>query len=283
VALDRAQAALATQLAAGEARRVAAQSDVQRLRDELAAAERRAPSQATIDSLKGAVSVAERETQSLEVKMRAVRGTDFATIAQQSQSAVGLITASFGRDYYNGTGFMITADGYMLTNWHVVADSQHSRADTLWVIMADQSQAHYADVIALSPERDLALVKVRGYVGPHIAAIDWTGTKARQGEPAALIGYPAGSGFARLRSAVVRTALTAGIIARTTEDMIQFDGITIGGSSGSPLFNANGEVIAIHHAGLAQSPGFALSVPIKHAVGLIPSALRQKLGIQGLE
>ncbi len=278
-ALDRAQGALAAQLAQGEARRVAAQSDVQRLRDELAAAERRAPSQAALDSLRGAVTVAERETQTLEAKLRAIRATDFATIAQQNQGAVGLITASFGRDYYNGTGFVITADGYMLTNWHVVADSQHPRADTLWVIMADQSQAHYADIIALSQERDVAVIKVRGYTGPFITALDWHGTKARQGEPAALIGFPAGSGFARLRTAVVRTSMTAGIISRTTEDVIQFDGITIGGSSGSPLFNANGEVIAIHHAGLAQSPGFALSLPIKHALAIMPLPLRQRLAV----
>src|SRR6266705_410135 len=120
-ALDRAQAALSTQLAAGEARRVAAQADLQRMRDELAAAERRAPSQESIESLKRAVKAAERQTQNLDAKMRAIRASDFATIAQQDQGAVGLITASFGRDYYNGTGFVITADGYMLTNWHVVA------------------------------------------------------------------------------------------------------------------------------------------------------------------
>ncbi len=278
-ALDRAQHALMAQLAAGEARRVAAQNDVQRLRDELAAAERRAPSQATVDSLRRAVTAAEQQTRSLDAKMRAIRASDFATIAQQNQAAVGLITTSFGRDYYNGTGFVITPDGYMLTNWHVVADSQHPRADTVWVIMADQSQARYADVIAISQDRDIAVIKLRGYQGPYLTAIDWSGTKARQGEPAALIGYPAGSGFARLRSSVVRTSMTAGIISRATEDVIQFDGMTIGGSSGSPLFNASGEVIAIHRAGLPQAPGFALSVPIKHAVPLMPIPLRQKLQI----
>jgi S1-C subfamily serine protease len=62
--------------------------------------------------------------------------------------------------------------------------------------------------------------------------------------------------------------------------VIQFDGITIGGSSGSPLFNAFGEVIAIHRAGLQQSPGFALSVPTRHAVPIMPVPLKQKLGIE---
>src|SRR2546429_5573324 len=65
-----------------------------------------------------------------------------------------------------------------------------------------------------------------------------------------------------------------------SDDVIQFDGMTIGGSSGSPLFNANGEVIAIHRAGLAQAPGFAISVPIRHAVAIMPIPLRHKLGIE---
>ena len=276
----RAQAALGAQLAAGEARRVAAQNEVQRLREELAAAEQRAPSVATLDSLRGAVASAEQQTRGLDAKIRAIRRTDFAAMAQQNQGAVGLITVSFGRDYYNGTGFVITPDGYMLTNWHVVADSLHPRPDTIWVILADQSQARYADVIATSPERDIAVIKLRGYRGRYIAAVDWSGTKARQGEPAALIGYPAGAGFARLRTSVVRTSMTAGIISRATDDVIQFDGMTIGGSSGSPLFNANGEVIAIHRAGLAQAPGFGLSVPTRHAVAIMPIPLRRQLGIE---
>ncbi len=168
----------------------------------------------------------------------------------------------------------------MLTNWHVVSDSAHPRADTLWVTMADQALGHYADIIATSQARDIALIKVRGYQGPYVTTIDWSGTKARQGEPAGLIGFPAGSGFAHLRTAVVRTSMTAGIISRVTDDVIQFDGMTIGGSSGSPVFNANGEVISIHRAGLKEAPGFALSVPIKHAIALFPQDLKDRLGLK---
>jgi S1-C subfamily serine protease len=278
-ALDRAQQALGQQLAAGETQRAEAQRDLQRMRDQLADAERRAPSQALIDSLRRAVTTAETQAANLDAKMRAIRGTDFAGMAQQNQSAVGLITVALGDERYDGTGFVITDDGYMLTNWHVVADSAHAQADTVWVTMADQASARYADVIATSRERDLALIKIRGYQGAHLGAIDWAGAKARQGEPAALIGYPAGSGFARDRSLVVRTSMTAGILSRVTPDLIQFDGMTTGGSSGSPVFNADGEVISVHRAGLRQGPGFALSVPVKYAIPLMPPALRQRLGI----
>ena len=278
-ALDRAQQALGAQLAVGETRREEAQRDLQRMREQLAAAERRAPSQGLLDSLRRAVSAAETQTANLDAKMRAIRATDFAGIAQQNQGAVGLITVSLGGSYYDGTGFIISPDGYMLTNWHVVADSTHAQPDTIWVTMADQSLGRFADVIATSNERDVALVKIRGYQGPSLAAIDWKGTKARQGEPAALIGYPAGSGFARDRASVVRTSMTAGILSRVTADLIQFDGMTTGGSSGSPVFNADGEVISVHRAGLRQGPGFALSVPVKYAIPLMPPALRQRLGL----
>ena len=279
-ALGRAQSALSQQLSAGETQRQASERDLQRLRDQLTQAQKSAPSSSQIDSLRRQVNAAEAQTANLDARMRAVRGTDFATIAQQNQGAVGLITVSFGKNYYNGTGFVISADGYMLTNWHVVTDSGYPKPDTIWVTMADQSTARFADVVITSQDRDIALIKVRLYQGPYLTAIDWGGTKSRQGEPAALIGYPAGAGFARLRSSVVRTSMTAGIISRVTEDVIQFDGMTVGGSSGSPVFNANGEVISIHRAGLPQAPGFALSVPIRHAVPLLPADLKQRLGIQ---
>ena len=279
-ALGRAQSALTQQLTVGETQRQASQRDLQRLRDQLTEAQKSAPSSSQIDSLRRQVSAAEAQTASLDARMRAVRGTDFATIAQQNQGAVGLITVSFGKNYYNGTGFVISADGYMLTNWHVVTDSGYPKPDTIWVTMADQSSARFADVVVTSQDRDIAVIKVRLYQGPYLSAIDWGGTKSRQGEPAALIGFPAGAGFARYRSTVVRTSMTAGIISRVTDDVIQFDGMTVGGSSGSPVFNANGEVISIHRAGLPQAPGFALSVPIRHAVPLLPADLKQRLGIQ---
>ena len=278
-ALDRAQQALGEQLAVGETRREEAQRDLQRMREQLAAAERRAPSQGLIDSLRRAVAAAETQTANLDAKMRAIRATDFAGLAQQNQGGVGLITVALGEGYYDGTGFIISPDGYMLTNWHVIADSTHAQPDTIWVTMADQSLGRFADVIATSSERDVALIKIRGYQGPSLTAIDWKGTKARQGEPAALIGYPAGSGFARDRGSVVRTSMTAGILSRVTADLIQFDGMTTGGSSGSPVFNADGEVISVHRAGLRQGPGFALSVPVKYAIPLMPPALRQRLGL----
>ncbi|HXJ31092.1 MAG TPA: FHA domain-containing protein, partial [Gemmatimonadales bacterium] len=95
-ALGRAQSALSQQLSTGETQRQASERDLQRLRDQLTEAQKSAPSSSQIDSLRRQVSAAEAQTASLDARMRAVRGTDFATIAQQNQGAVGLITVSFG-------------------------------------------------------------------------------------------------------------------------------------------------------------------------------------------
>jgi len=182
------------------------------------------------------------------------------------------------------TGFVIVlvvllGGGVYGVYWLLSRQVEHTERDTVWVTMADQASGRYADVVATSRERDVALVKIRGYQGSYLTAIDWAGTRARQGEPAALIGYPAGSGFARDRTSIVRTSMTAGILSRVTADLIQFDGMTTGGSSGSPVFNADGDVISVHRAGLRQGPGFALSVPVKFAIPLMPPALRQRLGV----
>src|SRR6266498_915272 len=58
-----------------------------------------------------------------------------------------------------------------------------------------------------------------------------------------------GSGFARDRTSIVRTSMTAGILSRVTADLIQFDAMTTGDSSRSPVFNTDGEVISVHRAG----------------------------------
>ena len=55
--------------------------------------------------------------------------------------------------------------------------------------------------------------------------------------------------------------------------------MTTGGSSGSPVFNANGDVISVHRAGLRQGPGLALSVPVRYAIPLFPPDLKSRLGL----
>jgi S1-C subfamily serine protease len=202
-------------------------------------------------------------------------------VAQANQAGVGLVTAYFGADLFDGSGFVLTASGYFVTNRHVVTEDGQS-ADSLFITMADQRFMIRSDMVALGPATgpDLAMLKIRNYAGPHIDRVDWTGERARQGEPAALIGFPAGLAAALDRSQTVRTSMSAGVFSKVTPELIQFDGFTVGGSSGSPIFNADGEVVAVHRAGLREAAGLGFAVPIPLLISLLPPDARAELGLQ---
>lgn len=277
-ALRRAQESVNQQLAVGDSLRREAQVEIERLRDQLASSSGGNVPRGALDSLRQAVAAAEQRAVELAAGLRAVRGVDLAHIAQANQGAVGLVSAFAGKDIYDGSGFAITASGYFITNRHVVAPDGKV-ADSVFVAMADQRTSALADVIAVEPEPgpDLAVIKIRNYTGPYVPRVDWSGTRARQGEPAALIGFPAGVAAALDRSHTVRTSMSAGIFSKVTPEMIQFDGFTVGGSSGSPIFNAQGEVVAVHAQGLREAAGLAFTVPIKLVIPLLPAEVRARL------
>jgi pSer/pThr/pTyr-binding forkhead associated (FHA) protein/S1-C subfamily serine protease len=276
--LDRARDGVTRQLSAAEALRQATERETERLRAELATSRSSGIDAAQLDSLRRAVQAAEARAATLEAGVRAVRGADLARIAQGNQAAVGLVSAFVGNEIFDGSGFVITPDGYFVTNRHVV-EPERRQADSIHVTMADQRTGYRSVVVAVEPAPgpDLAVLRLPKYVGPYVARVDWEGTRARQGEPAALIGFPAGVAAALDNSRTVRTSMSAGIFSKVTPDRIQFDGFTVGGSSGSPVFNADGEVVAVHSAGLAQAAGLGFAVPVSHVLRLLPEDARRKL------
>lgn len=282
-ALQRAQSELRQQLAAGDSIRRQAQAELQRLQQQLASAQAGGTSQQLLDSLRSAIAAAQQRQQEIEGRLRAVRGVDLAAISQANQAAVGLVTAYFSDGVADASGFVITPSGFFVTNKHAVfADGKI--ADSVFVTMADQNVMRRADVLAFPPGRDpdLAVLKVRGYGGAHITRIDWTGRNVRQGEPAALIGFPEGMALALDQATrTVRTSMSGGIFSKVVSDGVQFDGFTVGGSSGSPIFNANGEVVAVHRAGLRAGPGLSLAVPIRMLTPLLPAEAKAELRLPG--
>ena len=74
--------------------------------------------------------------------------------------------------------------------------------------------------------------------------------------------------------------MTAGIFSKVSASRIQFDGFSQGGSSGSPVFNAAGEVVAVHFAGLKGTVGMGFAVPMARVTSLLPADARQELGIR---
>ena len=152
----------------------------------------------------------------------------------------------------------------------------------LYVTMSDHEFTFPAELIMVGPATgpDVALLRIKNYHGPVVTKIDWTGTHAVQGEGAALIGFPAGHDNAVDEKAkVLRSSMSAGIFAKVTPDLIQFNGLSVGGSSGSPLFNGAGEVVGLHRAGLAEGPGLGYAVPLARVVPLLPDNVRAELGL----
>jgi S1-C subfamily serine protease len=145
--------------------------------------------------------------------------------------------------------------------------------------MADQRTGHRAQLVGAQPPGgpDVAVLRIPRYVGPFIARADWDGTHVRQGEPAALIGFPAGVAAALDVSRTVRTSMSAGIFSKVTAEQIQFDGFTVGGSSGSPVFNADGEVVAVHASGLREAAGLGFAVPVRLVLALLPEEAQREV------
>ena len=283
--LLRARESLNEQLASADSARRQAEQEMVRLRAELDKTSSSDRSGATLDSLRRALKAAEDRATAVATQVRAVRESNLAQVAQLNQGAVGLLVSFRGERVVSGSGFVITPSGYFVTNREVVVDDSGKVRDTIYVTMADQrfTLANRIQVVALgSRELDIAVVKIPGYRGPHMKKVDWSAAGANQGEPAALIGFPYGVelAFDDTSSNVVRTSLSAGIFSRVAPDRIHFDAFTVGGSSGSPVLNAAGEVVAIHRAGLSTGPGLGVSVPISRIVSLLPVDARNELGIR---
>jgi pSer/pThr/pTyr-binding forkhead associated (FHA) protein/S1-C subfamily serine protease len=280
--LKRARSSLDVQLVAADSIRRSAEQDLARLRQQIASAEASgASSRAAMDSLQRTARALTERAKEMSDQQRAMKGADFPRIAQLNQGAVGMVTVKVGDDMFDGSGFVVSPAGYMLTNRHVIKPDTGTATEIL-VTMSDHKFSYRADLVMIAPAGgpDVAIIRIRNYKGPVVASVDWTGTHAVQGEGAALIGFPAGYDNAvDPVTKVVQSAMTAGIFAKIAPDRIQFSGLSVKGSSGSPLFNGAGEVVGIHFAGLAQGPGLGSALPLGRVVPLIPEAIRAELGI----
>lgn len=295
-ALQRAQLALNQQLAAGDSAQRASLDELARLRDELSEASAEAAaggqresraSQGLLDSLRAAIRNQEERSAAISEQVRAVKSVNLAAISQAAGPAVGMVTAYRAEEVWDGSGFVITRSGYFVTNRHVATDEGRP-ADSIFIRLADTQQRLRAEVVRLpaGDTPDLALLRIPNYAGPVIPKIDWTGTRAKQGESAAMIGYPAGVSLAYdFKTGEVRTSMSAGIFAQVTADELRFNGFSVGGSSGSPLFNADGEVVGVHRAGLREALAqgqrqYGFAVPVRQLIPLLPADVRAELGIR---
>src|SRR5476651_566523 len=156
-----------------------------------------------------------------------------------------------------GSGFIMSADGYVMTNAHVVDD-----ADTIYVTLTDKREFK-AKLIGVDERTDVAVVKIQATSLPAITVGD--SNKVRVGEWVLAIGSPFG----------LDNTVTAGIVSakgRDTGDylpFIQTDVAVNPGNSGGPLINMQGEVIGINSQIYSRTGGFmgiSFAIPIDEAM-----------------
>jgi len=183
-----------------------------------------------------------------------------------------------------GSGFIISADGYVVTNNHVVAPgARGATVDTITVTLPDRTE-YEAKLVGTDPRSDLAVLKITAPKPlPFVKFGD--STAARVGDWVIAIGNPFGIG----------STVTAGIISalhRNTggsERFIQTDASINQGNSGGPMFDMNGNVIGINSQILSPTGGnvgIGFAIPSEQAVSIIEtlrkgeSVQRGYLGIQ---
>jgi serine protease Do len=156
-----------------------------------------------------------------------------------------------------GSGFIISADGYVLTNAHVI-----DGADDVYVKLTDKREFK-AKIIGVDKRSDVALVKIEGSNLPRLTLGD--SSKIRVGEWVIAIGSPFD----------LDNTVTAGIISAKSRDtgdyfpLIQTDVAVNPGNSGGPLINMRGEVIGINSQIYSRSGGYmgiSFAVPIDEAL-----------------
>jgi serine protease Do len=162
-----------------------------------------------------------------------------------------------------GSGFVISADGYVVTNHHVI-----DGADEIVVTLTDGTE-HEAEIKGSDPKTDLALLKLKDVSG--LAFVPWgDDEQSRVGDWVLAIGNPFGLGGSA--STGIISAIGRDIQAGPYDDFIQVDAAINRGNSGGPLFNMQGQVIGINsmiYSPSGGSVGIGFAIPANLAKGVI--------------
>lgn len=201
-----------------------------------------------------------------------------------SPSTVSIITSSItpGRGFYDevsegaGSGIIVSKDGYVLTNKHVVPDG----VDKVTVVMHDGREFTEVKVVGRDPGNDIAFLKIDGVDDLTPVSLGDSNT-IEPGQQVVAIGNALGTFRNSVTSGIISglgRPLTAtdeaGMAAEQLEDMLQTDAAINPGNSGGPLVNLKGEVIGMNTAISLDGQGIGFAIPINVAKVQIDSVVK---------
>lgn len=177
------------------------------------------------------------------------------------------------REVGGGSGFLVSADGFIITNRHVVAEDEAS-----YTVFRNDGTKYGASVIARDPVNDLAVLKIEG---DNLSFLQFAPSDDLQvGQTVVAIG----NALAEFRNTVsvgVVSGLARSIVAGTEtgqteqlEEVIQTDAAINPGNSGGPLLNIKGEVIGVNVAVALGSENIGFALPAKLVRGVMDSVMK---------
>ena len=207
-----------------------------------------------------------------------VEGSIADIVDKVSKSVVSIVTSVRGTSYFGqsyssqaaGTGVIVSSDGYILTNKHVI-----NSASSISVVLDDGTTYKDVEVAAVDPLNDIAFLKIKD-VSDLTAATLGDSKTIQAGQQVVAIGNALGEYQNTVTSGVVsgtgRTLVatdTSGTMSEKLTDMIQTDAAINSGNSGGPLINAAGQVIGINTANSYAAENMGFAIPIGAVKGML--------------
>ncbi|WP_077074369.1 S1C family serine protease [Aedoeadaptatus urinae] len=200
------------------------------------------------------------------------------SVAQRAMPSVVGITTSTTKNTLmgpmavqgSGSGFIISEDGYILSNAHVVG----AKGNKVKVLLNDQTEAD-GKVVWSDETLDLGLVKIAKKGLTPLPMGDSDGINI--GETAVAIGNPLGLDFQRSVTSGVISGLNRNIgevQGNYMDGLIQTDASINAGNSGGPLLNSEGQVIGINSVKISSAEGLGFSIPINTAKPIVEQVMK---------
>ena len=200
--------------------------------------------------------------------------TNIGAVAEAVKPSVVLIRAASENSASDGTGFFLTSDGYIATNYHVVGGAVQI-AVTLY-----NGETLDAVIVGYRAEDDLAVIKIEG--NGYTPALIGNSDLLTVGDIAIAIGNPGGADGGWTTTQGIISALNRTISVEETAyfsemKMLQTDAQVNPGNSGGPLCNASGEVIGIITRKMSDFEGIGYAIPITEAMLTLNAIIDGKL------
>lgn len=202
---------------------------------------------------------------------------DLTDICAVVSASVVEITTEFNQTYYGyyqyvqegaGSGVIISEDGYLLTNAHVITDSQSGKTADAIKVRLTNGEEYDATIIGNDPDSDIALLKIEGE--GFAAATIGNSDSIEVGEQVLAVGNPLGELGGTVTSGIVSATNREISVENNKMTLIQIDAAINPGNSGGGLFNTKGELIGIVNAKTTDVTveGLGFAIPVNEAISV---------------